>query len=205
MNNFIRPTWDQTRIQMARAIAKRSLCVRAQVGAVITDTSNRIVGEGYNNPPAGYKHGAQPCNAWCKRVGSPTPSPDYSDCVTLHAEANALLMSDRSLRLGGTIYVTSHVCYRCAVLIANSGLERVVVDTDRADAHRDPLASYRFLVECGLQVCLNDLVLQARVYAGSECELSTPSTTLLELSCTSERQDGPSGTECISTGEADTQ
>lgn len=149
-----RPCWDSTRIEMARTIARRSLCVRAQVGAIITDTANRIVGEGYNNPPAGYVHGNQPCNLWCRRVGTLTPAPDYSDCVTIHAESNALLMSDRSRRLGGTIYITSHVCWGCAKLIANSGLSRVVVDTAEDHTHRDPLASYQFLQDCGLQVHL---------------------------------------------------
>ena len=164
---MMRPTWDQTFMAVAEAVAKRSLCTRAQVGAVITDTTNRIVATGVNGPPAGYKHGAQPCNTWCRRVGSLTPEPDYSDCVTIHAESNALLYSDRSLRLGGTIYITSHPCWGCAKLIANSGVARVVVASDAAHNHRDPLASYRFLVECGLRVELpqpQDQLMMARVY-----------------------------------------
>lgn len=161
---MLRPTWDETRLAMAREIAKRSLCTRAQVGAMITDTSDRVVGEGYNGPPAGFVHGSQPCNIWCKRPNSIAPSPDYSDCVTLHAEANALLTSDRSRRLGGTIYTTSHVCWGCAKLIANSGLSRVVVESDAAHIHRDPMASYRFLLECGLEVSLpGDAMMMARL------------------------------------------
>jgi len=160
----LRPTWDETRLAMAKDLAKRSLCSRAQVGALITDTASRIVGEGYNGPPAGFVHGSQPCNIWCRRPNSLQPSPDYSDCVTLHAEANALLESDRSRRLGGTIYTTSHVCWGCAKLIANSGLARVVVESDAAHVHRDPMASYRFLMECGLEVCLpGDAMMMARL------------------------------------------
>lgn len=75
-------------------------------------------------------------------------------------------MSDRTLREGGTIYVTSHVCYGCAKLIANSGLARVVVDADRADAHRNPLASYQFLLQCGLEIELSDLVMRSRLREG---------------------------------------
>lgn len=73
------------------------------------------------------------------------------------------MMSDRTARAGGTIYVTSHVCFGCAKLIANSGLSRVVVATDRADDHRNPLASYQFLIQCGVEVCLSDLVMQSRL------------------------------------------
>lgn len=87
----------------------------------------------------------------------------YDDCPSLHAEANALMRSDHSARVGGSIYVTSHVCFGCAKLIANSGLVRVVVDTDKADAHRNPIASYQFLLQCGIQVQLSDLVMQARL------------------------------------------
>lgn len=158
-----RPTVDETFLEMAQVAAKRSLCVRAKVGAIIVDTTNRVVMSGYNGPPSGYRHGSQPCNLWCRRVGSDAPAPDYSDCTTIHAEANALLYSDRSLRIGGTIYITSHVCFGCAKLIANSGLARVVVQSDAAHMHRDPMASYRFLLECGLSVHVTDQVMMSRL------------------------------------------
>lgn len=149
----LRPSVHDTRMAMARTIALRSLCARDRVGAIITDMTNHIVGEGYNGPPAGFYHGNQPCTIWCKRSSaSPQPSPDYSDCPSLHAEANALLMSDRSKRMGGTIYVTSHVCFGCAKLIANSGISTVYVETERTDVHRNPGASYSFLSDCGLDV-----------------------------------------------------
>lgn len=160
----MRPTWDEIRLQMAVEIAKRSLCTRAKVGAIITGMDGRhIVGEGYNGPPAGWSHGSQPCNVWCKRTTNLTPAPDYSDCTTIHAEANALLKSDYTKRLGGTIYVTSHPCWGCAKLIANSGLSRVVVQPDAAHLHRDPMASYRFLLECGLDVTVQDQMIMSRL------------------------------------------
>jgi dCMP deaminase len=160
-----RPTWDEVRMEMARQIAQRSLCDRAKVGAIITGPDGRhIVGEGYNGPPAGFRHSLQPCNIWCQRPSSTSPSPDYSDCVTLHAEANALMKSDYTARCGGTIYITSHPCWGCAKLIANSGLSRVVVESDAAHGHRDPMASYRFLLECGLVVDLpGDVLMMVRL------------------------------------------
>ena len=195
-------------------MAQRSLCVRAQVGAVIVDARNRIVETGYNGPPRGFQHDDQPCTQWCPRASAAskpigwtleptinTPSidysveytnvgadvvfsggrrvpftaklaaelgmkptfslsTDYSDCPALHAEANALMVCDRSSREGGTIYVTSHVCYGCAKLIANSGLAAVVVAlaTDERDrAYRDPDKSYALLEQCGLEVIVEAL------------------------------------------------
>jgi dCMP deaminase len=159
----MRPSWDQTWLTVADTVAQRSLCVRAKVGAVIVDPTHQYVVTGYNGPPAGYRHGSQPCSVWCQRTTSLKPAPDYTDCYTIHAEANALLKSDYTRREGGTIYVTSHICWGCAKLIANSGLSRVVVDGDSPAAHRDPIASYRFLQECGIQVVLTDLVMQDRI------------------------------------------
>lgn len=147
-----RPTWDETWLAVADTVGQRSQCTRAKVGALVVSSDNRQVTPGYNGPPAGYQHGSQPCNVWCKRSSALSPTPDYSDCYTIHAEANALMQSDRTAHAGGTIYVNTHVCFSCAKLIANSGLARVVVRTDRADLHRDPVASYQFLMECGLKV-----------------------------------------------------
>lgn len=79
---------------------------------------------------------------------------DYSDCPSLHAEANALMRGDRNAREGGTIYVTSHVCMGCAKLIANSGLTDVVVRPRAADVHREPEKVYRFLDQCGITVMI---------------------------------------------------
>lgn len=157
-----RPSWDATRMAMARVIAQRSLCSRDRVGAVIVDTRNKVIGEGYNGPPAGFDRNGTTiltCQVWCRR-GSLCPdiearklADDYSDCPSLHAEANALMMSDRTLRLGGTIYVTSGICFGCAKLIANSGLTTVVVaKTDPGHHHRDTATSYGFLESCGITV-----------------------------------------------------
>lgn len=182
----LRPSWDETWMAEAKIIAQRSLCSRDQVGAVVVDRSNRIVDTGYNGPPAGFNprretHAVDPqmpCHNWCPRAaysdwihnsaGEDCPSivddnafhgpqKDYSDCPALHAEANALMFSDRRLREGGTIYVSSGTCGGCAKLVANSGLIRAVyAPTQRADGapHRDSDRWYDFLRDCGLEVTL---------------------------------------------------
>lgn len=159
---------------MAQELAKRSLCSRDQVGCIITDPLNKVIGEGYNGPPKGFWHAQQPCTNWCQRVKNAELDgefavlnsqgevvkhlglhPAYEDCPALHAEANALMMSDRTLRLDGTIYVTSHVCISCAKLIANSGLVKVIVETTEESAHRNSSASYTFMLSCGLHIYVN--------------------------------------------------
>lgn len=144
---------------MAQILAKRSLCVRDQVGAIIVDVNDKIIGEGYNGPARYTDHRDQPCDMWCdraKKLRSPgiiLPT-DYADCPSLHAEANALMVSDRSLRAGGTIYVTSHPCMACAKLIANSGLTGVYVGHDGTHEYRHDPAVYGYLMHLGMRVWL---------------------------------------------------
>lgn len=159
-----RPSWHDVRLAMAAELAKRSLCTRDQVGAVIVDRHNKVIGEGYNGPPRGFWHANKPCTEWCQRTVNAT-LPGYSalhatydDCPSLHAEANALLMADRSLCADGIIYVTSHVCMGCAKLIANSGLTRVVVHSEDRD-HRQTDATYAFLRTCKIELTINGATL----------------------------------------------
>lgn len=164
-----RPSWDEVWAHVAHAVATRSLCVRAQVGAVIVDSRNRIVATGYNGPPAGFDprdaEGESSlqlgCSWWCDRGKLPLDieyrklERDYSDCVALHAEANALMAADRSTWEGGAIYVLGDVCFSCAKLIANSGLSTVFVKQDNEERnYRDPQRSYEFLEACGLEVVI---------------------------------------------------
>lgn len=159
MSTSTRPTWTDVRVREALLLGSRSLCVRDRVGAVIVDSTQRVIAQGYNGPPAGFPHGELSCDRWCPRALTAQQSLkhgvalDYSDCVALHAEANALMVCDRRDREGGTIYVASDVCYACAKLIANSGLHSVIV-VDRALEHRNAQRSYDFMRDCGLEVYL---------------------------------------------------
>jgi deoxycytidylate deaminase len=106
------------------------------------------------------------CHEWCPRGGAfgydidralnvaMGLQSDYSDCVSLHAEQNALMFGDRATREGGTIYVSSGVCSTCAKLIANSGLEQVVMMHSGNAAHRDTERWVEFMEECGLTVVI---------------------------------------------------
>lgn len=150
-----RASWDDVWAGVALQVARRGRCTRDQVGAVIVDRSERIVATGFNGPPAGYDDTGRECMEFCTRGASgPTSETaiSYADCVSIHAEANALLFCDRRDREGGTIYVTSHICWSCAKMVANSGLHRVVVDTRHRHDHRNSSESYTLLEKSGLEV-----------------------------------------------------
>lgn len=158
-------SWDNIWMTVAEVIATKSWCVRAQVGAVIVTPDNRIVATGYNGPPAGMLRPSARCDAWCPRARGEvdvTSTHVYGlTCPTVHAEANALLWSDRSIVRGGTMYVTHAVCHDCVKLIANSGVAAVVMTVHvPEDDHRRPDETVAFLRNC-------DIIVAVRTVDGS--------------------------------------
>lgn len=125
-----RPNWDEYFLDIAMAVSRRADCTRRQVGVVIT-LGHRVVATGYNGGPAG---GLSCLKGECPRgqksseemPGYTEGNHDYSNCVAIHAEINALLYADRSKIEGGTIWVTHKPCWDCSKAIANSGLTKVV-------------------------------------------------------------------------------
>lgn len=103
-------------------------CERRQFMAIVLDPFGRVIGSGYNGAPAGMAHCAEACPHRHDPLG--LSSAQASNCIAVHAEANALLYSDFTARRGGTLIVNGKPCANCATLIANSGIVRVVCTMD---------------------------------------------------------------------------
>jgi dCMP deaminase len=146
-----RPTWDETWLNVADIVGKRSRCSRAQVGAVIVGRDQRIVATGYNGPPSGMMLQSM-CENWCPRAKHEPQGSDYSDCVSIHAELNALMYVDRSRCEGGTLYVNSAMCWGCAKAVSNSGIYRVVMVVHTGEEYRQPDLSADLLRSSRLEV-----------------------------------------------------
>ncbi len=122
-----RPHWDTYFLDIATAVAARTDCRRTRCGAVLVDTRHRIVGSGYPGTASGEPGClAGACPRGLKTADQQPPLAAYDDCISSHAEANAILNSDRALYAGGTIYVTREPCFWCLKLIKAAGLARVV-------------------------------------------------------------------------------
>ncbi|QKZ13550.1 deoxycytidylate deaminase [Spirosoma sp. KUDC1026] len=117
-----RPRFDDIFMELAVNLAKRSHCIKAQVGAVLT-RDTRIISIGYNGPPAGTHN----CDEEFPEVGCPRDSKG-SCSLALHAEENAILyaVQNKSEVEGATIYVTLSPCIACARIIYSMKIERVV-------------------------------------------------------------------------------
>jgi len=121
-------TFDQIFMNLATDLAKRSHCVKAQVGAVLTKDT-RIISIGYNGPPA-HTHN---CDEEWPGIGCPRDSKG-SCSLALHAEENAILyaVKNGANLEGATLYTTLSPCLPCARLIFSAGVKKVYFDKSYA-------------------------------------------------------------------------
>lgn len=134
-----RPTFDRIWLAVAAVISSRATCPKLQVGAVIVDAANQIVSTGYNGAPRGAAH--------CVDVGCDL-DPKTGNCLrVVHAEVNAILQAGKARTEGATLYLTHSPCLRCATVIGQSGIARVVW---RA-VYGDPGPSLTRLAEMGVR------------------------------------------------------
>jgi dCMP deaminase len=125
---YIRPTWDEYFMEVARAVAKRATCDRGRIGCVIA-RDKQILVTGYVGAPNGLPH--------CDEVGHQMKSTVHEDghisqhCVrTAHAEQNAIVQAaKRGIAIeGGTLYGKFTPCAVCAKMLINAGIKRIVCE-----------------------------------------------------------------------------
>ncbi len=117
-----KPAFDDIFMELAISLAKRSHCIKAQVGAVLTQDT-RIISIGYNGPPAGTHN----CDEEFPTSGCERDSKG-SCSLALHAEQNAILYAAKngSSIEGATIYVTLSPCIACARIIYSMKIDKVI-------------------------------------------------------------------------------
>lgn len=106
--------WDKRFLDLAKLCGSWSKDPSTQVGAVIVDDNNRIVSIGFNGFPQGVEDSEE-------RLVDRQVKYD----IIVHAEANALMFAYKST--GCTLYTYPfEPCSRCAGMIIQSGVKRVV-------------------------------------------------------------------------------
>jgi len=118
----LRPEFDDIYMELAKNLALRSHCIKAQVGAVLTKDT-RIISIGYNGPPAGTHN----CDEEFPEVGCPRDAKG-SCSLALHAEQNAILFAVKngSNIEGSTLFVTLAPCIACARVIYTMKIKKVI-------------------------------------------------------------------------------
>ncbi len=125
---YIRPSWDDYFMEIARTVAKRATCDRGRSGCVIA-RDKQILVTGYVGSPKGLAH--------CDDIGHQMKTVTHEDghttqhCVrTCHAEQNAIVQAAKiGVAIdGGTLYCKMTPCSACAKMIINAGIRRVVCE-----------------------------------------------------------------------------
>ncbi|MFA6419336.1 MAG: cytidine/deoxycytidylate deaminase family protein [archaeon] len=125
---YKRPSWDEYFLGIAKMVGGRGTCDRIRLGCVVTKDKQILV-TGYNGAPKGLPH--------CDEVGHLLKETIHEDghkslhCErTIHSEQNAICQAAKlGIPLeGGTLYLQMTPCLRCAMLIVNCGIKRVVAE-----------------------------------------------------------------------------
>jgi len=137
-------SWDEYFMGLAHLSALRSKDPNTQVGACIVDEDNKVVSIGYNGMPRGCKDDKMP---WEREGGFLTTKYAY----VVHAELNAILNSPRSVK-NCTLYVSLFPCNECAKAIIQSGIKKVIYESDKYNGTDGNVASKRMLNDAGIEL-----------------------------------------------------
>lgn len=142
-----RPDWDEYFMEIAHVVAKRSTCIRRQIGAVIVK-DRRILTTGYNGAPRGLAHCTD--SACLRDEMGIISGTRHELCRALHSEMNAIIQAAQCgvSTSGGTLYCTHQPCSVCARMIINAGIVRIVYVGDYPDRF-----SVSMLKEANIEIC----------------------------------------------------
>ena len=133
-------------LNIAKAVAERSTCLRKKIGCVIVN-NDEIISTGYSGAPRGRDN--------CIDLGFCTKKekfPDlrhagYDACRAVHAEQNAIISAARKYMIGSTLYLVSvrqdtkeyddgaSCCQMCRKMIINAGINKVIVRGKQDDEY----------------------------------------------------------------------
>src|ERR1700737_3882659 len=124
---------EEVYMRMAEELAKRSTCLRLQVGSVITTSDlTQVLGIGYNGNAKGLPN----------RCDTTTPGA----CGCIHSEQNALIKAGAQLP-DKVMFISASPCVMCAKMIINANVTKVYY----REAYRDP-AGLDVLSQGGVEV-----------------------------------------------------
>lgn len=130
----MRKTKTEYYLDIAKAVAERSTCLRRRYGAIIVK-NDEVIATGYNGAPRGEENCID-CG-FCQREALNIPKGErYELCVSVHAEANSIISASRRDMMGATIYIVGlevdgsfanpAPCIMCRRMIVNAGITKVI-------------------------------------------------------------------------------
>ena len=125
---------QQYYLNIAKAVAQRSTCLRRQYGAVIVK-NDCIIATGYNGSARGESNCCDIGECWREAHNIPHGE-QYEKCVAVHAEDNAISQAGRET-IGAILYLAGFEngkpikavpCMMCARKIKNAQITEVITE-----------------------------------------------------------------------------
>lgn len=124
-------------INIASSVAQRGTCRIRNYGAVIVK-DDHIVSTGYTGSPRGI-YNCNDTEGFCLReLGKVPAGKDYSTCISVHAEMNAIIHASYEDMISSVLYLSCVLgphgkeiknispCYLCRRMILNTGITKVI-------------------------------------------------------------------------------
>ncbi len=137
-------SWDEYFMGLAHLSALRSKDPSTQVGACIVSSDKKVVGIGYNGLPRGCNDDTFPWGREGAYLETKYP-------FVVHAELNAILNSHSDLR-GCSLYVSLFPCNECAKAIIQSGITKIVYESDKYSNENNVIASKKMLEKARIEL-----------------------------------------------------
>lgn len=119
-------------MDITHLVAKRSTCIRRQVGAILVK-DKRVLATGYNGAPSGIAH----CiDIGCFREKNKVPSGERHElCRGSHAEQNAIVQAATyGIPIKDAIlFCTNLPCSICIKMIINAGIKTIFYEEGYPD------------------------------------------------------------------------
>ena len=119
-------------MDITHLVAKRSTCIRRQVGAILVK-DKRVLATGYNGAPSGIAH----CiDIGCFREKNKVPSGERHElCRGSHAEQNAIVQAATyGIPIKDAIlFCTNLPCSICIKMIVNAGIKTIFYEEGYPD------------------------------------------------------------------------
>lgn len=119
-----RLTWDEYFMNVAILTSKRSKDENTKVGACLVDSSNRIIGCGYNGFIKGVDNSVFPSTRDGEWINTKYP-------FVVHAELNAILNTTVFDLSNSKLFCTLFPCNECAKVSIQKGISEVIYLSDK--------------------------------------------------------------------------
>ncbi len=136
-------SWDECFMRMAHVISMRSKDPSTQVGAVVVNDDNVVVGVGYNGFPRGIKNDALP---WEREGDFENTKYPY----VCHAEENAIYNANNSTK-GCKIYCVQFPCNECTKTLIQTGIKEVIFEDDKHIENKEVKVAKKMMKLTGIK------------------------------------------------------